>query len=668
MPRQAAIVCSACGARNGRPRTTCRRCGCALPATELAPGFLLAERYEILERLGTGGMGVVHKAHDRLLNETVAIKVLRPEAAQTPEIAARFLSEIKLARAVSHRNVARIHAYDEDGDIRYISMAFVDGVDLRRVVRERGPLPAAEAFAIAVDVAEGLHAIHEEGILHRDLKTSNIMLDTRGVVRVMDFGLAKPRSDGTAQELTAAGQIVGTPEFMSPEQIRGGQLDRRSDIYSLGVVTFELFSGTTPFRGDTPVATLMMHLNDPPPLDGPRAERLPASLIPVLRRALDKEKERRFGTAHEMAVALEQARGAGVSAAGGSSEHTITLTATAIPPVPHSTGRAAAPPHRRGSLRLAAAAVLVGAVLGGLWLATRPRHLAAAPQPVASAPKTVSPAPVPSPAAATVAANDAAVRRPTPIQAARPAPASPPAEGFARAVHEDAGAAHAPGETPEGGAGQQRQVDARVEALLADAGTALEAQRFDDAIALYDQVLKLDPRHQMARIGRATAVNARSAAASPPRAAAERGRSFVAGRTVASVADAGPERALSEAFESSPGIVVREDTAPAQPAGRLEFEGRPATLGPGERYTLNVYFDNPARAPIEIREVVVTNTVNGRKASGPVTPLTRTVAPEQRALLLSLSDFLAANTETWSLEVLARTAGGETYRNQVTWK
>jgi len=245
-----------------------------------------------------------------MLDEPVAIKVLRAEFAKTPEMAQRFRHEIKLARKVTHRNVCRIHEYGEDGGVRYISMEYVEGEDLKHLIRERGgSLEAEEAFELAVQIARGLQAIHDVGIIHRDLKTSNIMRDNRGYVRLMDFGIAKvtgsDRSSGGG--LTTTGQIMGTPEYMSPEQCLGGKLDLRSDIYALGVLVYEMFTGQVPFRGDTPVATLFKHIQDEPLFEGPVAGQIPLPAVAVLKKALHKDPIQRFQSANEMASALADA-------------------------------------------------------------------------------------------------------------------------------------------------------------------------------------------------------------------------------------------------------------------------------------------------------------------------------------------------------------------------
>jgi serine/threonine protein kinase len=175
-------------------------------------------------------MGRVYLARDLALDEDVAIKLLRPEIAGNAQMARRFRQEIKLARRVRHRNVCGIHEYGEFGELRYIAMEYIEGVNLRRLLR-RGGLTRADAFDIAIQAARGLQAIHDAGIIHRDLKTPNIMQDARGMVRLMDFGIAKQQdSEGTLGG-TGVGVIVGTPEYMSPEQARGERVDVRSDVY-----------------------------------------------------------------------------------------------------------------------------------------------------------------------------------------------------------------------------------------------------------------------------------------------------------------------------------------------------------------------------------------------------------------------------------------------------
>jgi len=298
------MLCPSCGAENEAASETCFTCGApvVVSPSDLIQGSVVASRYEIVRLLGKGGMGMVFLAHDRVLDEVVALKTLRPDIAREPAVARRFLSEIKLARRARHENVCGIHEYGEDGGLRFIAMEYIEGIDLRRLLRERGRLPPMEAFEVVIQVAQGLQAIHEAGVIHRDLKAPNIMRDAKGVVRLMDFGIAK-RSEA---DVTLGGQVLGTPEYMSPEQARGEKVTFKTDLYALGIVIYEIFTGHVPFHGDTPVATILKQLNEPPPLDG--AANLPPEIVLVLRQALAKDPAARQASAHEIVEALQEAR------------------------------------------------------------------------------------------------------------------------------------------------------------------------------------------------------------------------------------------------------------------------------------------------------------------------------------------------------------------------
>jgi formylglycine-generating enzyme required for sulfatase activity/tRNA A-37 threonylcarbamoyl transferase component Bud32 len=317
------VICPSCKAENDEAHDTCFQCGKALVRV-LVQGSVLAGRYEILSPIGKGGMGMVYKARDRFLHdEIVAIKVMRSDILRAPEQARRFRSEILLARKVRHRNVCGIYEYNHDGDLELIAMELIEGKDYRRILRERGPLPPAEAFAVAIQITEGLEAVHEAGIVHRDLKTPNVMRDSRGVARLMDFGIAKSLANDTGG--TATGAILGTPEYMSPEQVRGEKVDARSDLYAMGVLIWELFTGRVPFQGDTPVATLFLHVQQPPPFDSDASRGLPGPLVPVLRRALAKRPDERYASAREMLDALREAERQTV---GGAASAPQTLSAS----------------------------------------------------------------------------------------------------------------------------------------------------------------------------------------------------------------------------------------------------------------------------------------------------------------------------------------------------
>jgi serine/threonine protein kinase len=346
------LLCPSCQAENDDVAQVCFTCRTILSA--VTRGTVIGRRYEILSPLGKGGMGAVYRARDRVLDEVVALKLLRADVAGTSEMAERFRSEIRLARRVSHWNVCRIHEYGEDGPLQYISMELVEGTHLKALL-EGGPLPTAQAFDVALQVAEGLQAIHKAGIVHRDLKSLNIMVDAHGIVRIMDFGIAKRLLREGAAERHSSSYVMGTPEYMSPEQARGQKVDFRSDVYALGVVIYETFTGRVPFRSDAPVATLLMHLERLPPLEGSEAAGIPGPLVPVLRKALSKEPSERYATAAELAEALRSARDGVVG-----------------PPATAPAARPSLPPRPIGRpLLLGALSVLgIGAIL--LALGTRP--------------------------------------------------------------------------------------------------------------------------------------------------------------------------------------------------------------------------------------------------------------------------------------------------------
>jgi serine/threonine protein kinase len=302
------MTCPSCAAENDPGAEACFTCGRPLLAL-IRRGTMVAGRYEVVRPIGKGGMGSVYLARDCVFSETVAVKVLRADLSQRPEMIRRFRTELALAQKVKHPNVCRIHSSGEDDGRLYIVMDFVDGVDLKTLLREKGPLPAARAFEVAIQLAEGLQAVHNAGIVHRDVKSLNVMMDARGTPRLMDFDVAKQWDAEAGGDATQVGHVLGTPEYMSPEYARGGKVDVRSDVYSLGIVVFELFTGDVPFRGETPVATIMKQIREPAPLQGPKAALLPASMIPVLRKALAKSPDRRHASARSMAAALRLGQG-----------------------------------------------------------------------------------------------------------------------------------------------------------------------------------------------------------------------------------------------------------------------------------------------------------------------------------------------------------------------
>ncbi|HET7293365.1 MAG TPA: serine/threonine-protein kinase [Vicinamibacteria bacterium] len=274
-------------------------------ATNLRPGRILGARYEVLAPLGRGGMGTVFRARDRVSGRPVAVKVLGPEWAERRDMRERFRTEMQLAQKVRHRNVCRILDCGEDGRRLYLVTELVEGIDLKRLLARSGGLPAEHAFEGAIQIARGLQAVHDAGIVHRDVKSPNVIVDRSGRFRLLDFDLAERVEDAARG---AGGQVHGTPEYMSPEQARGDGVAFASDVYSLGVVVFELFTGDLPFKGDTAAATVRKQVEDAPPLTGPKAARLPPPLLPILRKSLDKDPTRRYPRARSLVEALRLAR------------------------------------------------------------------------------------------------------------------------------------------------------------------------------------------------------------------------------------------------------------------------------------------------------------------------------------------------------------------------
>ena len=274
-------------------------------AQALVPGSVLGGRYEILELLGEGGMGAVYKARDRELDRVVALKVIRPELANQQEVLRRFKQELILARQVTHKNVIRIFDLGEAEGIKFISMDYIEGQDLRSLLRQKGRLAPEEARAIIAQVCQALEAAHAEGVVHRDLKPQNIMLDSQGRATVMDFGIARSME---LTGMTQTGALLGTPDYMSPEQAKGQEVDARSDLFTLGIILYELLTGKTPYRADTVLGTLLKRTQErarPPHELDPD---LPRYLSDVVVRCLEIDPRLRYQKASEILADLEGQR------------------------------------------------------------------------------------------------------------------------------------------------------------------------------------------------------------------------------------------------------------------------------------------------------------------------------------------------------------------------
>jgi len=264
----------------------------------LQPGGLLGERYEISQLLGEGGMGAVYKARDRELERFVALKVIRPEFAQNADTLQRFKQELILARQVSHRNVIRIFDLGEAGGIKFITMEYIDGRDLKSILRESGKLEPKRAAGIIEQVCRALEVAHMEGVIHRDLKPQNIMVDEHGKISVMDFGIARTMEMGGG--MTQTGALVGTPEYMSPEQAKGEKVDGRTDLFSLGIIFYELLTGDSPYKAETAMASLYKRTKEIPPPPIEKDPSIPRPLSNIVVRCLQIDKKQRYASATEI--------------------------------------------------------------------------------------------------------------------------------------------------------------------------------------------------------------------------------------------------------------------------------------------------------------------------------------------------------------------------------
>jgi serine/threonine protein kinase/tetratricopeptide (TPR) repeat protein len=336
----------------------------AIGSVVIEIGTVLGGRYEIQKLLGMGGMGAVYQARDRELDRPVGVKVIRPDLAGNPEILARFKRELILARQVTHRNIIRIFDLSEADGLKFITMEFIDGEDLRGLFVREKKLAPEMAVDIMLQVSRGLLAAHAEGVIHRDLKPSNIMRDSSGRVVVMDFGLARTMvSDG----MTQTGLMIGTMEYMSPEQAMGMELDARSDLFAMGLIFYEALSGDIPFRADSAVASLVKRtVENAKPLQEFDAS-VPEGLSAIVSKCLEREPAQRYSSAEEIIQDLEAWRGKSPLTNIGRNPFTgaSILPGPAIP--------AAQPPARQFRWKWVAAGSLGLVLLAGVGVVVRSR-------------------------------------------------------------------------------------------------------------------------------------------------------------------------------------------------------------------------------------------------------------------------------------------------------
>ena len=304
------MKCPECQSENPEDTLFCGKCGTRFPSPEevevtktieipkekLSTGSAFAGRYQIIEELGKGGMGRVYKVLDQEVNVKIALKLIKPEISADKKSIERFRNELKTARDISHKNICRMYDLNKEAGSYYITMEFVPGEDLKSMIRMSGRLAVGTTIGIAKQICDGLTEAHKLGVVHRDLKPSNIMIDKEGNVRIMDFGIARSLE---SKGITGAGMMIGTPEYMSPEQVEGEEVDQRSDIYSLGVILYEMVTGRLPFEGVTPLSVAHKHRYEATQEPKKVNAQIPEDLSQIILKCLEKDKKKRYQRAEE---------------------------------------------------------------------------------------------------------------------------------------------------------------------------------------------------------------------------------------------------------------------------------------------------------------------------------------------------------------------------------
>ena len=313
------MKCSQCHSDNPSDSRFCRKCAAPLStesadneartstlrnlSVSLKRGDVFAGRYEVIEELGRGGMGKVYKVFDRKLGEDIALKQIKPEVAEEEKTIERFRNEIKFARKIAHRNVCRMYDFGEADGMHFITMEYIPGEDLRCLIRRIGQFTVGKTIHIARQICEGLAEAHRLGVVHRDIKPQNIMIDQHGNARIMDFGIARFHR---VRGITDTGVLIGTPEYMSPEQVDGIEVDRRSDIYSLGIILYEMLTGRVPFDGSTPISIAVKQKNEVPRSPREINAQIPENLNALVLKCMEKKPEKRYQNVRDVHLELKR--------------------------------------------------------------------------------------------------------------------------------------------------------------------------------------------------------------------------------------------------------------------------------------------------------------------------------------------------------------------------
>ncbi|HZL86214.1 MAG TPA: protein kinase [Candidatus Krumholzibacteria bacterium] len=325
------MICPRCGSINTDAAEICASCGAdlfsdapTLPAPSSGPraenlgewrrrresltlpiGFEIGKRYRVVTFLGRGGMGAVYRVHDRELERDVSLKLISSEMDENPLVQESFKREIQLSSIVTHRNVLRVYDLGESEGVKFLTMQYVDGEDLAHLLRREGPLPVDRAVGIFLQICEGVAAAHEQGVLHRDLKPQNVMVDQAGHAYVTDFGLARSSHQSS---LAASGAVMGTPDYMSPEQVRGQQVDSRTDIYALGVMFFQMLIGKLPFQGASSYEVMMQRVQHEAPSVRALNPEVPERFAKLVQKCLSMNPEDRYRSVQEVVADLAMAK------------------------------------------------------------------------------------------------------------------------------------------------------------------------------------------------------------------------------------------------------------------------------------------------------------------------------------------------------------------------